>query len=81
MGQVLDFQEWIESNIAYAQKLFPHISSPQGLLVIGMKKNMSGTQIKKLNRFNINNRGKFKVLTFDEILEQGKRYYENIYSK
>lgn len=79
MGQVLDFQEWIESNIAYAQKLLPSISSPQGLLVIGLKKNLSDKEISKLNRFNINNRGKLKVITFDEILEQGRTYFNNIY--
>lgn len=81
MGQVLDFQEWIEGNIAYAEKLFPHISSPQGLLIIGMKKNLSPKQVSKLSRFNINNRGRLKVITFDELLEQGKQYLENLYAK
>ena len=81
MGQVLDFQEWIEGNIAYAEKLFPHITSPQGLLIIGMKKNLSPKQVSKLSRFNINTRGRLKVITFDELLEQGKQYLENLYAK
>ena len=75
------FQEWIEGNIAYAEKLFPHITSPQGLLIIGMKKDLSPTQASKLSRFNINNRGRLKVTAFDELLEQGKQYLENLYAK
>jgi hypothetical protein len=81
MGQVLDFQEWIEGNIAYAQKRFPRISSPQGLLIIGMRRSLSPIQAGKLRRFNTNTRGRLKVMTFDELLGQGKQYQENLYSK
>lgn len=81
MGQVLDFQEWVEGNIAYAEKLLPHISSPQGLLIIGMKRDLSPEQVKKLKRFNINTRGRLSVITFDELLEQGRKYLENLYAK
>jgi len=81
MGQVLDFQEWVENNVAYAQRQLPSISSPQGLIVIGMKRKLSEKQMNKLGRFNINNRGRLRVVTFDEILEQGQTYYENIYFK
>lgn len=35
VGQVLDFQQWIADNAAYAQKSFPGIASPAGLVVMG----------------------------------------------
>lgn len=60
IGQVIDFQEWIESNIAYAQKHMPEISSPLGLLIIGMSDNLTDFQKNKLRRFNVNTRGKLE---------------------
>jgi len=81
IGQVMDFQEWVETNIAYAQKKMPCINSPQGLLIIGMKSKLTEKQKSKLNRFNISTRGRISVVTFDEILEQGRIYLANIYSK
>lgn len=81
IGQIMDFQEWVESNIAYAQRKMPFISSPQGLLIIGMKNKLSSKQKSKLNRFNISTRGRITVSAFDEILEQGRIYLDNIYSR
>ncbi len=81
IGQIIDFQEWVETNIAYAQKKMPCIDSPQGLLVIGMKNKLTDKQKSKLARFNITTRGRINVLTFDELLEQGRTYLDNIYSK
>jgi Domain of unknown function (DUF4263) len=78
LGQVLDFQEWVESNISYAQTLMPGILSPTGLLVIGLSNNLSEFQKKKLRRFNINNQGRLKVITFDDLLENAKKLYINM---
>ncbi|MEZ9685603.1 Shedu anti-phage system protein SduA domain-containing protein [Vibrio atlanticus] len=76
-GQVLDFIEWVEQNIAYAQKKLPNISSPTGLLIIGMREYLNDEQIKKLNRFNKNS-SKIKVLTFDDLLFNTKQLQNNI---
>jgi hypothetical protein len=81
IGQVLDFQEWVESNISYAQKHMPNIISPQGLLIIGQKDGLSELQLGKLRRFNINNQGKLRVQTFDSILEDAIRLYKNLTTK
>lgn len=78
LGQVLDFQEWIEANISYSQKQLPGIVSPKGLLILGLKKNLNEKQINKLKRFNINNKGRLKVITFDELVESSWRLYENM---
>ncbi|MFS0776093.1 Shedu anti-phage system protein SduA domain-containing protein [Neobacillus sp. 3P2-tot-E-2] len=80
LGQVLDFQEWVESNIAYADKIMPSITSPIGLLVIGHNNQLNEFQKKKLRRFNINNHGKVKVITFDELLDNSYKLYSNMLS-
>lgn len=81
LGQILDFQEWVESNIAYAQTLMPNIKSPQGLLIVGLSSSLSLIQQNKLKRFNTNNQGRMKVMTFDEIIENSKRLYSNMIDK
>jgi len=46
-----------------------------------MRRNLTDKQISKLNRFNVTTRGRVKVVTFDELLEQGRKYLENLYSE
>lgn len=78
LGQVLDFQEWVESNISYAQKIMPEITSPTGLLIIGLSSDLNDFQKRKLRRFNINNKGNLEVVTFDELLNRSVKLYENM---
>lgn len=78
-GQVLDFQQWIDSNVAYAQKLMPLVSSPRGLLVIGRQLGFTNKRREKLHRFNVNS-ASISVMTFDDILHQAQRLYQNIYN-
>lgn len=77
LGQVLDFQEWLEQNISYAQKKLPDISEPSGLLIMGRRTNLSTRQQRKLARFNLNSR-RVTVLTYDDLIEKGERLYENL---
>ena len=76
-GQVLDFIEWVESDIAYAEKKLPGISSPQGLLIMGRRKNMPDESQKKLQRFNKNSNS-VKVLTYDDVIANANSLYKNI---
>lgn len=80
LGQILDFQEWVEANIAYAQKHMPNIISPTGLLIIGLSSELTTLQKSKLRRFNVNNNGKVRVICFDEIVENANKLYNNIVS-
>ena len=59
----------------------PNITSPTGLLILGLHSQLNEFQKKKLRRFNINNNGKIKVITFDELLENAYRLYNNMVSK
>ena len=76
-GQVIDFIEWIEQNISYAQKKLPGISSPSGMLVIGVRTNLNKEQEDKLRRFNKNSNS-IEVVTFDDLLAKARTLQANI---
>lgn len=76
-GQVLDFISWIDCNIAYAQKKLPNIASPRGMLIIGRSVGLTATQKNKLNYFNLNSQ-RIQVYTYDDILLNARRLYQNI---
>jgi len=78
VGQVIDFQEWVESHIEYAQTNMPDIKSPVGIVVIGRNKDMDERQKTKLNRFIINMNNRLKIYTYDDILENAKKLLNNI---
>ena len=79
-GQVLDFQEWVDAHGEYARSLMPGIFSPKGVLIIGMRKELTSEQIAKLKRFSINSRA-IEVYTYDDLIRKSKDLYENIYKK
>ncbi len=76
-GQVIDFINWVEENIAYAERKLPGISSPKGLLIMGRSIGMSDIQVRKLRRFNRNSNS-IIVLTYDDIITKAKSLYSNI---
>lgn len=77
LGQIIDFQQWVDENTAYARKLMPGISVPKGLLVIGRLSALSERQKNKLAFFrkSLHN---VDVRTYDEILQQSKDFYNNL---
>lgn len=80
LGQILDFQEWVEKNIAYADRLLPNIISPTGLLIMGLRRDLSPGDLGKLNRFNINNGGRVLVMGFDDVEAAAVRLHNNFFS-
>lgn len=66
VGQVIDFQGWISSNIAYARTRFPLIENPTGLLVIGLRSSLDSDQQAKLRRWSANSRS-IEAFTFDDL--------------
>ncbi|MGE5620993.1 MAG: Shedu anti-phage system protein SduA domain-containing protein [archaeon] len=77
LGQVLDFQEWVETHAEYARSLLPGISSPKGILIIGRRSELSPTQETKLKRFAITCKN-IEIYTFDDLLNKAKNLYRNI---
>lgn len=76
-GQVLDFISWVDENIAYAQKKLPNISAPNGVLIIGRSASMNDFQKRKLEYFNSNS-SRIKICTYDDILANARRLYQNL---
>lgn len=79
-GQVLDFQQWVDSNAAYARVHMPGISSPHGLVVIGRRTDMTEENKVKLHRFSINCPA-IDIVTFDDLLRNATNLYEAILRK
>ena len=78
IGQVRDFQAWVSENIAYAQKKLPYIKYPEGLVVIGRRKDLEEIEIKRLVEENFSRRGHIKITTYDDLLDQGKIVHRNL---
>lgn len=76
-GQVLDFINWIELNISYAQTKLPGIKSPKGMLIMGRRDTMTEEQKLKLKKYNENSHS-IEVLTFDDLLSNSERLLENL---
>lgn len=77
-GQVIDFLEWIDTHAEYARHHLPGISSPRGMLVMGMRSTLSTSQAAKLKRLSINTPN-IEIVTFDDLLERGRTLYRNIH--
>lgn len=78
LRQVLDSQDWIEHNIAYARERLPKIASPSGLVVIGRSTGWTDAEHRRLRRLNISLGGRVRIATYDDILQDGERLYANI---
>lgn len=66
VGQVIDFQGWVAENVAYAQRRFPLIENPAGLLIIGKRSSLDVGKQAKLRRWCANSRS-IEILTFDDL--------------
>jgi hypothetical protein len=65
IGQIVDFQEWVDNHGEYARSLMPGISSPRGLLIMGLRSSLSERESAKLKRYCINSTS-IDILTYDE---------------
>lgn len=79
-GQVLDFQSWVDSNVAFAQKQMPGIVTPRGMLVIGLRSRLDDSQRQKLTRFADNSQ-RIEISTFDDLLARGESLYESLHHR
>jgi len=67
VGQVIDFQGWVAENVAYAQRKFPLIENPAGLLIIGHRGSLDERRQAKLRRWCANS-SSIEILTFDDLI-------------
>jgi len=78
IGQVRDFQAWLSDNIAYAQTKLPKIQRPDGLVIIGRRKDLAPEMERRLDEENFSRRGHIRIVTYDDLLEQAKTVYRNM---
>jgi hypothetical protein len=76
-GQALDFQHWVDENVAYAQKHMSGITAPRALVVIGLRAGLTDAQQAKLRRF-VDNSRRVEVTTYDDLLARSRSLYENL---
>lgn len=81
LAQVRDFQAWVADNIAYAQKKLPGIRRPDGLVVVGRGKDLTELDLKRLSEENYSRRGYIKVVTYDDLIEQGRAVHQNLLNR
>ncbi|MEZ4328717.1 MAG: DUF4263 domain-containing protein [Polyangiales bacterium] len=77
-GQVLDFQSWVDSNVAYAEKLMHRIVAPRGLLVMGLRRHLTDYQRDKLRRF-ADNSHRIEVITYDDLVDRAESLYASLH--
>lgn len=70
VGQVMDFQQWVSDNVAYARNNFPGIFEPAGLLVMGRSASLDARARRKLARWQVNSRH-IELSTYDGLLARG----------
>jgi hypothetical protein len=78
VGQVRDFQGWISENIAYARTKLPDIRHPDGLVVIGRRRDLHPEMVRRLEEENFSRRGHIKIVTYDDLLTQASTIYKNM---
>lgn len=76
--QVEDWQEWVEQNNPYAQNKLPGCASPEGLVVIGRRTTLTVEDSRRLERANINSRGRLRIITYDDLLESARLVIKNL---
>jgi len=76
--QALEYREWAITNQLYAKERFPKIWRPFALVIIGMEKDLSDTQIERLKQENESTQGVLKIVGFDWIYNRSKATFENL---
>jgi len=77
VGQVIDFQQWVAENVAYAEKHFPGISTPDGVVVIGRRADLDDRRKRKLERWQFNSRS-IEILAFDDLSTRARHILESL---
>lgn len=78
ISQVRDFQTWVAKNHAYAERKLPGIHRPEGLVVVGRRRDLNALDQTRLAEENFSRRGYMRILTFDDLLAQASSVYSNL---
>lgn len=78
LGQVLDFQQWVDDHSEYARSLMPGLSSPEGLLVVGRSHELSPDVRPKWLRLR-RNLTTIQLLTFDDLVKKAQTLLASVH--
>jgi hypothetical protein len=68
--QVENWQEWVASNLSYAEKLMPQIDRPFGLVFFGRRSELESDDARvRLRALNRRHRGNLQVRTLDSFID------------
>ena len=76
--QVLDYRDWAISNLLYIKDRFPGIWRPEGLVIIGMEKDLSEKQKEQLRKENESTQGIVKIVGFDWLYNRTESIFNNL---
>lgn len=79
ISQVETWQQWIAENLSYARSNLPGVSSPDGLVVIGRRRDLTVPARKALRRTNAALQG-ISVVTYDRLLGDARRHLDMLKS-
>jgi hypothetical protein len=81
--QVRDYMQWVSREQDFLRRRgLPDIcvENTKGLLIIGMRKNLTAKEIEKLAQQNFSSRSSHEIKTFDDLLEENKQVISSIRS-
>lgn len=78
IGQVEEWQEWIENNLPMVQKRYPEMISPKGLVIMGRSAQLTDSLRVKISRRNINLHGSLTILTYDDLISSARAYISSL---
>jgi hypothetical protein len=78
IGQVTSWHLWIAQNALYAREKLPNVESPYSLIVIGRARDLTVEDRRTLLWINSVNRHQFRIITYDELLEEAKSLFSRL---
>lgn len=75
--QVLEYKEFLIERFAATAAIFPHFSTPEGLVVIGREDSLTPSQYATLRREN-ENRPNIRIMGFDALAERAHAITRNV---
>lgn len=70
--QVLDWLDWLDQHVEYASTKLPSLLRPTGTVIIGRRTDMTEEDQKRLQRRNAGWNGTLRILTYDDLVDQGR---------
>jgi hypothetical protein len=78
-NQVIGYRTFLRRRHLEAQRVFPHIEEPEGLVIVGLERNLSGNQRQVLANANAHKHG-LRIVGFDYLASRARAVTRNAVS-